>query len=326
MNSEVINILCATDENYAPYCGIMLTSLFESNKDSHFIVYIFQDGSVTEVNVRKYERLAKKYGNEIVLKTIDESMVKEFPINKNTHITIPTYYRLLAADLLPKDVHKVIYLDCDVIVVGDIKPLWEVSLDDMALAGAMDCGPSFDNICNRLGYPVSFGYINAGVLVFNLDYWREKGLTERIFAFINEKIHNLTWMDQDALNGVLYKEKLVLPVRYNFSIMFFYRYYWEKYLLERQQSYFEECGNIVIIHYQGKIKPWDFRHYKGAFYYNWKKNNKKSPWKNCEKIKPWTLHVMHRMKRYIYPPFFKGRVSQWVVLPENRKCYKECII
>lgn len=326
MNSEVINILCATDENYAPYCGIMLTSLFESNKDCHFVVYVFEDGSVTEENIQKYQCLAKKYGNEIVLKTIDESMVKGFPINENAHITTPTYYRLLAADLLPKDVHKVIYLDCDVIVVGDIKPLWKVSLDDRALAGAMDCGPSFDNVCNRLGYPVSFGYINAGVLVFNLDYWREKGLTERIFAFISEKSYNLTWMDQDVLNGVLYKEKLILPVRYNFSILFFYRYYWEKYLMERQQYYFEECGNVVIIHYQGNIKPWDFRHYKGAFYYNWEKNNKKSPWKNCERIRPWTLHIMHRMKRYIYPAFFKGRVSQWVVLPENRKCYKECII
>lgn len=268
---ETINILCATDNNYAPYCGIMLTSLFESNKDCHFVVYVFEDGSMSEENVGKYQHLSKKYGNEIVLKTIDGSMVKEFPINENTHITVPTYFRLFAADLLPKDVHKVIYLDCDVIVVGDIKPMWDMSLDDMALAGAMDCGPSFENVSNRLGYPVSFSYVNAGVLVLNLDYWREKGLTERIFTFINEKSYSLTWMDQDALNGVLYKQKLILPARYNFSVLFFYRCYWDKYLLERRQNYFEECDNIVIIHYQGKIKPWDFRHYKGAFYYNWKK-------------------------------------------------------
>ena len=47
---ETINILCATDNNYAPYCGIMLTSLFDSNRDCHFVVYIFQDGSMSEVN------------------------------------------------------------------------------------------------------------------------------------------------------------------------------------------------------------------------------------------------------------------------------------
>ena len=171
---ETINILCATDNNYAPYCGIMLTSLFESNKDCHFVVYVFEDGSMSEENVGKYQHLSKKYGNEIVLKTIDGSMVKEFPINENTHITVPTYFRLFAADLLPKDVHKVIYLDCDVIVVGDIKPMWDMSLDDMALAGAMDCGPSFENVCNRLGYPVSFSYVNAGVLVLNLDFGERK--------------------------------------------------------------------------------------------------------------------------------------------------------
>ena len=49
-NSERINILCATDNNYAPYCGIMLTSLFESNRDCGFNVFVFVDGCLSNAN------------------------------------------------------------------------------------------------------------------------------------------------------------------------------------------------------------------------------------------------------------------------------------
>lgn len=323
---ETINILCATDNNYAPYCGIMLTSLFDSNKDCHFVVYVFEDGSVSEENVRKYQRLAKKYGNEIVLKTIDESKVKGFPINENAHITIPTYYRLLPADVLPKNIHKVIYLDCDVVVVGDIKPLWEVSLGGLALAGVMDCAPSFNNICNRLGYPVSFGYINAGVLVFNLDYWRENGLTERIFVFVNKKSSSLTWMDQDALNGSLFDEKLILSECYNFSTLFFESNHFEKYLAERQHHYLDVCNNAVIVHYQGSNKPWDFRAYGGPYLSLWEKSRKKSLWRGCRDVRPLKKYVKHLVKRYLFPRFFRRQHSEWVALKENKKCYKECIL
>lgn len=323
--TETISVLCATDDNYAPYCGIMLTSLFKSNKNYRFLVYVFEDGSIKEEDVKKYQHLASKYGNEIVIKIIDEVITKDFPINKNTHITLPTYYRLLAADLLPEDVHKVIYLDCDVIVVGDIMPLWKVNLEGLAIAGAMDRTVHCDQLCDRLGYPVSYGYFNAGVLVYNLDFWREKGLAKKVFNFIYSNSSNLRWMDQDSLNGTLYNAKMVLPARYNFSTQFFGKDRWEKYSKERQQYYFEECGNIVIIHYQGGIKPWDFRHYTAPFYYAWEKLKRKSLWRKCSRIKPWPMHIMHRVKRIMYPGFFKRRSSQWVVSPENRYCYHECI-
>jgi len=323
---ETINILCATDNNYAPYCGIMLTSLFESNKDCHFVVYVFEDGSVTDENIQKYRCLAKKYGNEIVLKTIDESMVKGFPINENAHITVPTYYRLFAADLLPKDVHKVIYLDCDVIVVGDIRPLWNVNLKDLAFAGIMDCTPLLDQSCNRLGYASSYSYINAGVLVYNLDCWRENGLVEKISGYIYENDANLIYMDQDALNGVLFDKKKMLPEQYNFSTEFFERNHWESYLKERQHHYMDECINAVIIHYQGRIKPWNIRNYRGPFFYKWDKYRKKSLWRSCVRIVPWHKHFADRVKRCIYSIFYRYRNAQWIVLRKNRFCYKECII
>ena len=317
---ETINILCATDNNYAPYCGIMLTSLFESNKDCHFVVYVFEDGSVTEENVSKYQRLAKKYRNEIVLKTIDESMVKAFPMTANAYITMPTYYRLLAANLLPSDVHRVIYLDCDIIVNGDIKPLWDVNLGDKALAGIRGCSDYVQHHCERLGYPKSFDYFNAGVLTLDLDFWRMNQMSEKVYSFILHNSSALLLMDQDALNGVFYSKKILLPSRYNFQVLLFDIRFWGNYSCELRYYYLEECNRASIIHFAGSEKPWDYRHYGGPFFSLWDKYRKKSLWRDCRDTKPMKKHVKHMVKRYLFPGLFRKQHPEWVLTDET-KCY-----
>lgn len=322
---DTINIFCATDNNYAPYCGIMLTSLFESNKDCHFVVYIFQDGSVTEENVKKYERLAIQYGNEIVLKTVAESMVKGFPINEEMRITLPTYYRLLAADLLPKDVHKIIYLDCDAIVVGDIKQLWNVCLNGLAFAGVKDRDVVQEDVCTRLGYHSSYGYVNAGVLVLNLDYWREHAVLEKASRFVSTHYSKLLWMDQDVLNGTLYDKKKVLPARYNFMTLFFLKENWEKCTQEQHNYYIEESEKMVVMHYAGKDKPWLYRSYVGPFFSEWENRRRKALWRNCRDIKPLQKHIKYLVKRHLFPCMIRNQRFRWAVVPDNKKYYN-CVL
>ena len=315
---ETINILCATDENYAPYCGIMLTSLFESNKDCYFVVYIFQDGSVTEVNVRKYERLAEKYGNEIVLKTIDESVVKGFSIDENSYITIPTYYRLLAATLLPANINKVIYLDCDIVVVDSIKPLWDVNLEGKALAVCEDCDYQCHSKRMNLG---EFSYFNAGVMVINLDYWRKHDLSLKFKNFNFDHPIGLLLMDQDILNGVCFDEKVWLPVRYNYMVSYFVKVLWTVYSEEKRRYYLNECNRAVVLHYAVE-KPWNYRIYGGPFFSIWEKHRKKSLWRDCRNIKPFKKHIKHTVKRYLFPKSFRSQYPGWVVSSENEKYYK----
>lgn len=327
MNKDsTINILCATDDNYAPFCGIMLTSLFESNKDCRFEVYVFVDRSISEENKWKYSLMGKKYGHEIIFQKIDELEAQRFPINENMHITIPTYYRLFAAELLPKNVHKVIYLDSDMIVVDDIKPLWDIKLDNVAIAGVAGCRASYIDKCQSLGYPDTFGYFNAGVLVINLDFWREKALSEKIFDFISAHYFDLPWMDQDALNGVLYNSKELLPARYNFMTLVYSKHFWEDYTEESQRYYLDESRRKVVVHYAGRTKPWNYRSYGGPFFSDWEKYRRKSLWRDCRDTKPLRKHIKYSIKRYFFPRFSREQHRQWVVLPENKRFYKGCIV
>ena len=207
--TDLISLLCATDDNYAPYCGIMLTSLFESNRNSRFKVYVFADGDISKTHRRKFDDLGRKYRLRIAWVTIDESKIEAFPTT-NHHITRPTYYRLLAAELLPQDLERIIYLDCDLLVVGDIKPLWEVDLAGKALACIAN---SSERIAERLDYPISDGYFNAGVLTLNLQYWRDNGVGAKLIEYSMNSGSDLQLLDQDILNGVLHAEKVSMPAR-----------------------------------------------------------------------------------------------------------------
>lgn len=319
---ETINILCATDNNYAPYCGIMLTSLFESNKDCHFVVYVFEDGSVTEENVSKYQRLAKKYGNEIVFKTIDESMVKGFPTVEGW-VSLPTYYRLLAPEVLPESTSKIIYFDSDIIVKGDIKPLWKVNLDGMAIAGSRRADNWRDiSFSERLGYNSFDEYFNAGVLVINLDFWRANDISKALLDYIRLNIGNkskLLYMDQDALNVVLHDKKVFFPERYNFRAAIFMKHRWIDFSEDQLHHYNVECKSSAVIHYTGG-KPWNYGSYGGPFFSEWEKNRRKSLWRDCRNIKPLKKHVKHMVKRYLFPGLFRKQHPEWVLTDET-KCY-----
>ena len=81
MNS--INIVCATDDKYVPYCGVMLTSLFENNQDREINVYILIDKVLSKNGIAKFDKLAKQYNQKINFCEVDKSFFENFPIKGN---------------------------------------------------------------------------------------------------------------------------------------------------------------------------------------------------------------------------------------------------
>ena len=312
---ETINILCATDNNYAPYCGIMLTSVFDSNRDCHFNVYVLTDGSLSEKNIRKFGRLGEKYANTITLKSVDNKLVADFPINSKLHISQATYYRLFAPYLL-SNISRCIYFDSDIVICGDIKPLWKIDLTGKAFIGAKDSQSEI--CCRRLDYQSEFGYLNAGVCVFNLDFWRNNNLSEQLCEYISDNKEIIPYMDQDALNGLLHEQMAEFPERYNFQQKFFLKQCWNDYTESYQRHLLDEVDNASVIHYCGKLKPWNFHYYGGFQHILWEKYRKKSLWRNCRNKKPFVKFVKHLIKRYLFSNVIKRQLSaKWVVLSQN---------
>ena len=320
-------MLCATDNNYAPYCGIMLTSLFESNRDCVFLVFIFVDATLSESNQKKFKKLEERYGCKINLQTIDNRQINSCPLNCQRNIdnhrwvSKPTYYRLLAAELLPKYVKKILYLDCDIAVVGDVKPFWRIEMIGKALTGVVDCDG--ENNRKRMEIVLPGKYFNAGVALYNLEYWRENHITDRFFSYIRQHQGELLLMDQDLMNGVLFDEVQWVPERFNFQVAFFEKSFWGDYSEEFRHTLLSENKEVVIIHYVGSTKPWDYRYYGSPYYLVWNIYRKKSFWRRSHITHPLSVYVKFQIKKIFWSKSLKQkRQMLWSVLQENEFCYK----
>lgn len=128
-------------------------------------------------------------------------------------------YRLLLGELLPQTLRRVIYLDADTIVTGSLAPLYDHRLDDDAVVGAVPdaqspwaagpLGPPWQ----ELGLDPSSGYFNSGVLLIDLERWRNDHTGHRCLELLRR--HSPTWGDQDGLNTVLENRWHQLPRRWN---------------------------------------------------------------------------------------------------------------
>ena len=247
------NILCATDNNFIPYCGIMLTSLFEKNKDIKFNVFILSEG-LNKKNITDIATLADIYQQNIEIVIVKEELLKNCPIRKGDHVSIATYYRIIAPELLPSRIDRVLYLDCDIIINNCITELYNTNLDDKAFGAIIDEDHLNTEKYSRLNIAFNKGYINAGVLLMNLKYWREHHLVDKCLAYIRDNQEKLKQHDQDVLNAVLYDKIKLLPLRYNFQTGFIYK----NVVLEDQIiNEVQECMYTpIVVHYTGPNKPW----------------------------------------------------------------------
>lgn len=260
-----MDIVCATDDNYIQHCCIMLVSLLCNNHDVN--IYILTEGLKDE-NQKIIKEEVKQYGGNVSFCIVDGSKLEGLPLSRRNdlnHISMATYYRLLVARLLPNEVKKVIYLDCDIVVNGSLDEFWNTGLEGMAIAAILQIGYGFE--AERLGYPINYGYFNAGVNLLNLDYFRKNNITEQFFKYLEEHGHELVYNDQDVLNAVLYDKCVHVMPQWNMTPSCYdigMKRRGDKrngvvindYVAEKMNiKQFSMTANIV--HYASKIKPWN---------------------------------------------------------------------
>ena len=164
-----MHILCCTDSNFVIPLGIMMLSVCENNKTQEITFHVIIDESVT--NKQKSEIVENiKQLAVIEFYTIDISTIREHLVVKNENLPICVYYRLLIENVLPKDIDKILYLDADIIVRHDLKELWETDISTHALGAVINQSDGM-KFWERLQYPKSKGYFNAGVVIINLKYF-----------------------------------------------------------------------------------------------------------------------------------------------------------
>jgi lipopolysaccharide biosynthesis glycosyltransferase len=238
MDTKIPLVYCF-DVNYAPYAAVSILSAFR-NCSSPLKIYCItnskNDGSLKPLAILK----------EVY--SIDIEIIKNDGENFSTwkelfHISQATYLRLLIPSLIP--CKKAIYLDCDTLVIDDISKLFEINLGDNAIGGVYDPRGSKSSILKRGANDI---YINAGVLIMNLEILRKIHFLEQCISLYNTNEASIIWQDQCIINKVLEGSKTILQSKWNLQIF-------------TPEILIQEWNHILdsypsILHFIGPVKPW----------------------------------------------------------------------
>ena len=224
-------IVFCFDKNYEQHFGVALTSVLLNNIDTPIDLYIITD-IADEQLIQKLTGLSKNYKLSFDCYTVDKQERLD-NLKVSAHISQAAYYRLLIPELLPKNINRVLYLDSDLVVNSSLEELYELEIDDYLLAAE----GSRKN-----------GYFNSGVMLINLERWRNENISEKTIEWAKENEDKLPHWDQSALNHIVGSDFLRINKTWNFQVD----------LSRRNNSNDLNTDNAKIVHFIGSQKPWYF--------------------------------------------------------------------
>jgi len=245
-----IDIVTGCDDGFAQHLAAMLLSLADTNPRHGFTIFIVWSGTSAEKD-KLSQGLASTPFSFAFIEVGDDAFAG---LSATLNITKMTYSRLLIGDLLPREIPRILYLDGDIIVRGDIGELWTTDLRDKTLGAVADL-PRYP--FNRtLGLPPEAPYFKAGVLLIDLERWRELKIGERALTFAREHQDRLRWWDQCALNFVLQDDWVALDRGWNFQSLDIGRFV--NGYMRFGATDWRRLAAARLVHFNGPSKPWHY--------------------------------------------------------------------
>ncbi|MFA5029393.1 MAG: glycosyltransferase family 8 protein [Patescibacteria group bacterium] len=254
----------AADDNYAAPLAAMLASLLENVAPAFGVEIKILTSDFSPANQKRLIDSLAGYNCSCQFVAIGSEQKKFFAtgLNANTHLSETAYYRLLLPELLPQ-IEKIIYLDCDLIVRGDISRLWQTDLEKQVI-GAVPVQFLFyyDLFSEVFSLPVNHGLFNSGVMLLDLAGLRQMEFVRLAREFIVKNKNKLTIAaDQDVLNAMLIGKFKKIDLSWNQTVeLFVGRGYQNsaagKYQLYSKNEFLTAQKKPLIVHFDGALKPW----------------------------------------------------------------------
>ena len=259
---NAIRICMACDDKYAMHCASAVASMIDNHKSEEKLEFFILNSAISKKSQSRLEKLGNTKVSSLKLINVNPLDFKNCPLPENMHFSLETYFRLKLPDFFP-DFDKVLYIDCDVTVLGDVRELWELDIAGVYAAVCEDIVP-VEHLREFIG---DFANFNAGVMVINLKKWREDRISQKCFDFIEHHSEKIFFVDQDVLNSMLIPKINYFPRFWNLEYM----------PLNDVVSGLYSEQEIRLIHHISRMKPWNtpFGHIYADKYF---KYLAKTPW------------------------------------------------
>lgn len=296
-----MNILYASDNNYAEIMGISILSLLENNKDTEDIqIYIIND-HISDDNCKKIESIFSMYHRALPIwkkvKGINEALRMQVYQDRFSQTQ---FARLFLEEIVEESMERILYLDCDTIICSSLRELWDMPLGDKVGAVLADTFSSLYRGNIRLDKNDLM--FNSGVMLIDMDKWRKQDIENQLRAFIQKRNGMVQQGDQGVLNAVLSRKVCTFSPKYNFVTNYSAFSYEDMMLYRKPVNIYSKEDietakqNPCIIHYTGSFmvaRPWEDGVTEHPFKKVWHDYKEMSPWKEeikrKKRMKKWKM-------------------------------------
>lgn len=281
-------LVFACDEDYAMPLATALRSIAEADRSAPQIEVYVLSANFSEKTKQKVIDSLPRGSLSIRWLSVDLAAFSHFSTLK--HISTATYARFLISSMLPESIHRILYLDADILVLKDLTPILELDLEGAVLGAVVD--RRLDAMAKTgnttiEGLPHVRAYFNAGVLLIDFDRWRAERISEKSLAYLERNPHS-PYSDQDALNVAcdgLWKR---MDPRWNFYQID----------LEKPLAALAPAERPGIVHFQGWQKPWEAKTLNvNARFYDGFRSQTSFAYTPQERLKDVPLVIWSRVKR-----------------------------
>ncbi len=289
MEQQSMNVVYASNDGYARHLGTSLYSLFDRNREFDEISVFVLTLGLSEENQRRLQKISDQFGRNLTCLNLDDLRNRIGYEVDTGGFDISIMLRLFMGDVLPQQIDRVLYLDCDTVVLQSLKHLWKEDLGGNIVGAVME--PTiYPEVKRSIDLEEEDPYYNSGVLLVDLKKWREQDIQKKLLEFWKSKGGKLFASDQDVLNGTLKGKIHTLMPRYNFFTN--YRYFSYRELVRQGKTYKAVTPRELqiakehpfIVHYMGDERPWiagNRNHYRKAY----EQYLAKTPWAGTPKEK-----------------------------------------
>lgn len=245
-NKQVLPIFFAVDDGYMPFLAVTLQSLVENASTDYYYLIKILYTNISEDNkerIKKYER--ENVNIEFVDLNYYIGTIKD-KLYTRDYYSKTTYFRLFIPNLYPQ-YDKVLYLDCDIVLLRDVAELFNIDIGDNLVGAAPDdviqTYEVFQEYVEKVVGVADFrNYFNAGVLLMNLDELRKYNFQEK-FLYSLDKIKFSVAQDQDYLNRLCKGRVKIIDKT------------WNRMPISNIEV---DEKDLKLIHYNLAFKPWHF--------------------------------------------------------------------
>lgn len=242
MSDSRMNIAVSVNAAYIMPLKAMLNSLSQNTDRELHIYLLYNTLNASERNLIRDFVEEKCHGTLYEVYIDDKPFAKYF--DSKAVFSVESFYRLLLPYVLESSIEKILWMDADMIVCGNIDDFYDVDMGQHYLCGVPDAfGREF---AKRLKLDPKQTYFNSGLLLFNLPVIRRDISRQQIFTFFAQNHEMLRFPDQDVLNCLMGHNVLLLN---------------EQIYNNHKHLSGKITKDVRVIHYIWGSKPWKVYYY-----------------------------------------------------------------